>query len=217
MIGREDKMKEVNILISGVGGQGNVLLERIIGISAIKEGHPVRAADTFGAAQRGGSVLSHLRMGSEVHSSLVPQGRCHILLGLEPGEALNTAIKFLSKNALVIVNTFSIFPPKVKVGEWSYPPAEKILILLRELTSNVIELDATALARQATGNERAMNIVLLGVLIGVAILPIGPDTVRSVIEETTGKFAQVSIQAFEAGFKIGQQRQTLGRLGFEDS
>lgn len=210
-------MKEMNILISGVGGQGNVLLERIIGMSAIKEGYSIRAADTFGAAQRGGSVLSHLRMGSEVNSSLVPQGKCHILLGLEPGEALNTATKFLSKNGLVIVNTFPIFPAKVKVGEWTYPPVEKILVLLKELTPNVIELDATALARQATGNEKAMNIVLLGVLIGTGTLPISPDTTRSAIEETTGKFARESIQAFEAGFEIGKQRQAIGRLGFEDT
>ena len=207
-------MKEVNILISGVGGQGNVLLERIIGMSAIREGYSVKAADTFGASQRGGSVLSHLRMGSEVHSSLVPQGRCHILLGLEPGEALNTATKFLSKNGLVIVNTFPIFPPKVKVGEKNYPTVEKILVLLKQLTPNVIELDATSLAKQVTGNERAMNIVLLGVLIGAGILPIGPDTVRSAIEETTGKFARESIQAFEAGFEIGQKRQTIQPIGF---
>ena len=210
-------MKEINILISGVGGQGNVLLERIIGMSAINEGYSIRAADTFGAAQRGGSVLSHLRMGSEVSSSMVPQGRCHILLGLEPGEALNTAVKFLCKNGLVIVNTFPIFPAKVKVGEWTYPPVEKILILLKELTSNVIALDATALARQTTGSEKAMNIVLLGVLTGSAILPIPPDTVRKAIEETTGKFARESIKAFDAGFEIGQQRQPIDLVGFKAS
>jgi indolepyruvate ferredoxin oxidoreductase beta subunit len=209
-------MKEMNILISGVGGQGNVLLERIIGMSAIKEGYSVKAADTFGAAQRGGSVLSHLRMGSEVNSSLVPQGKCHIILGLEPGEVLNTATKFLSKNGLVIVNTSPILPAKVKVGEWSYPSFEKILILLKKLTPNVIELDATELSREATGNERAMNIVLLGVLIGTGTLAISPNTVRGAIEEMTGKFVRESIQAFEAGLGIGQQRQALGRLGFED-
>lgn len=209
-------MNEMNILISGVGGQGNVLLERIIGMSAIKEGYSVRAADTYGAAQRGGSVLSHLRLGSEVRSSLVPQGRCHIILGLEPGEALNTATKFLCKNGVVIVNTWPILPAKVKVGEWSYPPFEKILMLLKKLTPNVIELDATALARQVTGNERAMNIILLGVLIGSGILPISLETVREVIEEVTGKFAQESIQAFEAGFEMGKKRQTIQPISFED-
>ena len=201
-------MKEINILISGVGGQGNVLLERIIGMSAINEGCSIKAADTFGAAQRGGSVLSHLRIGSEVSSSLVPQGKCHILLGLEPGEALNTATKFLCKNGLIIVNTFPIFPAKVRVGEWTYPPIEKILMLLEELTSNVIALDATALARQATGSARAMNIVLLGVLTGSGILPIRPDTVRRAIEETTGKFTRESIKAFDAGFGISQQSRS---------
>ena len=66
-------MKELNIIICGVGGQGNVLLEKIIGTCAIEVGLRVTASDTFGAAQRGGSVLSQIRLGNEVRSSLIPQ------------------------------------------------------------------------------------------------------------------------------------------------
>ena len=209
-------MNELNILICGVGGQGNVLLETIIGMSAIKEGYSVRGADTFGTAQRGGSVLSHLRMGSEVNSGLVPQGRCHIILGLEPGEALNAATKYICKNGLVIVNTSPLLPAKVKVGEWSYPSFEKILALIRELTPNVMELDATSLARQATRNEKTMNIIMLGVLIGLNVLPISLGTVRRATEEMTGRFAQESIQALEAGFRIGQQRQAVEGVSLAD-
>jgi indolepyruvate ferredoxin oxidoreductase beta subunit len=210
-------MKQINILISGVGGQGNVLLERIIGMSAIKEGYSVKAADTFGASQRGGSVLSHLRLGATINSSLVSQGKGHIILGMEPGEALSAASKFLCKNGLVIVNISPILPAKVKVGDSAYPPVEKILMLLKKLTPNVIELDATLLARQVTGNERATNMVMLGVLIGSGILPVGPGTARNAIEETTANFLRESIHAFEVGFEIGIQKQTIGRLVFEDA
>jgi indolepyruvate ferredoxin oxidoreductase beta subunit len=197
-------MKELNIIICGVGGQGNLLLERILGHSAIKEGYPVRSADTFGAAQRGGPVLSHIRLGSEVSSSLVPQGRCHIILGLEPGEALNTAAKFLLKDGLVIVNTVPILPAKVKAGELAYPSLEKILGFLKELTQNVIDLDATALAREKAGNERTMNMVMTGVLMGVDVLPISYNTVREVVRQITGNLARVNLQAFEAGFEVGK-------------
>ena len=210
-------MKEINILISGVGGQGNILLERIIGMSAIEEGYSVKAADTFGASQRGGSVLSHLRLGSVINSSLISQGKGHIILGLEPGEALNTASKFLCKNGLVIINTSPILPAPVKVGDRVYPPVEKILMLLKKLTPNVIEMDATLLARQATGNERATNMVMLGVLIGLGILPVSPGKARVAIEETAANFSRESIHAFEVGFEIGEKKQVMGRLGFEDA
>jgi len=205
-------MKEINIIISGVGGQGNVLLERVIGMSAIKEGYPVRAADTFGASQRGGSVLSHLRLGSEVRSSLIPQGRSHIILGLEPGEALGAAIKFLSTNGLIIVNMYPTLPAKVKVGEWIYPSAEKISKLLSKLTPNMIKLDATALARQVTGSERPMNLLMAGVLIALDVIPISVGTVKKVIEQMAGSFAQESILAFETGFKFGREKQTTQQL-----
>jgi len=199
-------MRELNILICGVGGQGNVLLERVLGNSAMKEGYLVRGADTFGAAQRGGSVLSHIRIGSEVSSSLVPQGRCDIILGLEPGEALSTAVNFLRKDGLVIVNVCPILPAKVKVGDLTYPSIQTILGLLKKLTQNVIVLDATTLAKETTGSERAMNIVMIGTLMGVGVLPINSDTVIKVIERMTGGS---NIQAFKAGFEIGKRRQGL--------
>lgn len=200
-------MQELNIIICGVGGQGNVLIERIIGNSAIKKGYFIRAADTFGAAQRGGTVLSHVRIGSEVSSSLIPQGRCHVILGLEPRDTLDAATKFLIKDGLVIVNTAIITPAKVKTAEWVYPPLETIMGLLKELTPNVIELDATALARKTAGSERSMNFVMMGALLGTGVLPLNPDTVRAEIEQSTGRLAKANIRAFEAGFKIGKERQ----------
>ncbi len=202
-------MRELNVIICGVGGQGNLLIERIIGKSAIKEGYFVRAADTFGASQRGGSVLSHVRIGSGVSSSLVPQGRCHIILGLEPSDTLDAAVKFLRKDGLVIVNIAPVPPAKVKVDEWAYPSLEIILGLLKELTPNVIDLDATALARKTVGSERAMNILMTGVLIGVGALPISPDTVREEIKQISDRLVQANTKAFEVGFEIGKERRLV--------
>jgi len=207
-------MKELNIIICGVGGQGNLLLEKIIGYSALKEGYLVKVADTFGAAQRGGSVASHMRLGSEVSSSLIPQGKCHIILGLEPGETLSAAATFLYKDGLVIVNTPPVFPAKVKAGEWVYPPIQKILELLKELSPNVIDLDATAVARKTAGSERAMNIVMAGVLLGLEALPISASTFREVINQMTGSSASANVQAFDAGLEIGKSRQTVNLAEF---
>lgn len=200
-------MEVLNIIICGVGGQGNVLLEQIIGQSAMEEGYQVRAADTFGATQRGGSVLSHLRLGHEVNSCLIPWGRCDIILGLEPSEAVRTASTFLIENGLVVVNTSPVLPPKVKSGEQNYPSFEIMLSLLRQLTQNIIHLDATTLAKE-NATERAMNVVMLGVLIGSGAVPMNPGMVKQVMLKRVGaSLAQVNAQAFDTGFEIGKQKQ----------
>jgi indolepyruvate ferredoxin oxidoreductase beta subunit len=199
-------MEELNMIICGVGGQGNLLVERIIGVSAMQEGYSVWSADPFGAAQRGGSVLSHVRVGVQLYSSLVPQGKCDVLMDLEPGEALNQSLRFLGRQGLAIVNTCPFFPVKVKVGERAYPPVEKILKVLREITPHVIDLDATALARKTAGSERSMNVVMTGVLMGAGVLELKPETVKETVQELTGRFAEGNLRAFEAGFEIGNAR-----------
>ena len=210
------ELKELNTIICGVGGQGNILIERIIGISAIKEGYPVRASDTFGAAQRGGSVLSHIRLGTEINSSLIPQGKCHIVLGLEPIEALRIAVDFLCPNGLVILNVSPVLPASVKVGDLAYPSISDILELLKRVTKNVVELNATALAKKTAGSGRAMNIVMTGVLMALDILPLSSETVKHVLTQITGRFAKQNINAFQAGFEAGKQRPLVEEIGLPE-
>lgn len=193
---------ELNIAICGVGGQGNLLLERVICNSCLKEGYEVKAADTFGAAQRGGSVVSHLRIGNEIKSSLIGKGRCDIVVGLEPGEALRTASSLLRENGVILVNKTPVPPVSVKVGKREYPSFDAVLNLLKRVSPRVMALDATALARKTTGNERSINMVMLGALIGLKILPVTADTVRQAISELTGASAPSNLKAFEEGFQI---------------
>lgn len=202
----------MNIIICGVGGQGNVLLEKIIGLSAIREGHNVRAADTFGASQRGGSVISHIRLGTSMRSSLVPRGDCDILIGLEPVETLRTAVPFLKENGMLIFNTAPIPPAKVKAGEVVYPSTANIKKLLKQITFNLVDLDASALTKRTTGSERAMNMTMAGVLLGIGALPLNPETLKNVISKRTGTFAEKNIKAFEKGYKVGVKRR--GELKF---
>lgn len=194
-------MKDLNIIISGVGGQGNILLERIIGKCAIAADLKVTASDTFGAAQRGGSVISQIRLGKKVRSSLIPRGKCDVILGLEPGEALRTAGKYMADNALVIVNTAPVLPAKVKIGEWEYPPVETIVQVLKKFSDNVIELHATALANEVAGDNRYTNMVMAGAFAAQNMLPVNTATYKTAIKEATGGFAEKNLSAFDAGFQ----------------
>ena len=194
-------MTEKNIIISGVGGQGNILLEKVIGLGAIHGGFQVRAADTFGASQRGGSVLSHVRIGKHVASSLIPLCGADIIVGLEPRETLDTAVKYLRKDGLIIINTAIVLPAKVRSGEHRYPPLDMIIGLLTDLTRNVIVLDATRLAIQAAGTDKAMNVVMGGALIGTDALPIKPETIRKILKDTMRKTAETNLKAFDTGFE----------------
>jgi indolepyruvate ferredoxin oxidoreductase beta subunit len=202
---RRLSMKKLNIIIAGVGGQGNVLLEEIIGVSAMKEGYEVRGADTFGASQRGGSVVSHLRLGEDIDLCLVPEKTAHIVVGLEPCEALRAARELIRENGLLVYNTSPILPVPVKTGAATYPSPGVITGLMRKLTRNIVCLDATALCKEK-GSPRSINIAMLGVLMGLEALPLSLDVVREVMLELLGyKSADANASIFETGFRIGQQ------------
>ncbi|MEW6262231.1 MAG: indolepyruvate ferredoxin oxidoreductase subunit alpha [Thermodesulfobacteriota bacterium] len=202
----DDHLNELNIGICGVGGQGNILLEKIIGLSAIREGYFVAAADTFGAAQRGGSVLSHIRIGTDIASSLIPERKCQVLIGLEPGETLRTAGVYLDDNGLIIVNTEPVLPAKVKTGEWTYPSIKDILVLLKQITPKIVEVNGATLAVKAAGSEKALNMVMAGVFAGLGVGPFRTETIEEAIRDTSGKNVEKNIKAFRSGFRIGQSR-----------
>jgi Pyruvate/2-oxoacid:ferredoxin oxidoreductase gamma subunit len=124
---------------------------------------------------------------------------------LEPGEALRRAADFLRDDGLVIVNTAPVPPSRVRIGEEAYPPIESISRLLKHVTPNLIELNATALVRETTGSERPLNMVMAGVMMAQGILPIRVSTFKEVIQAKTGDFSQKNLQAFEVGFRIGEQ------------
>ena len=184
-----------DIVVAGVGGQGVILLSKIIGKAAVKEGLPVRAAETHGMAQRGGSVITHIRLGCKF-GPLVPVGGADILLGLEPAEALRYA-HYVSKGGIALVNTNPVLPSTVTTGRAKYPPLDAILAPLRRICSDVKTLDATKLAANA-GNPQAMNVVMLGAL--SKYMPLREEIViESLRESVPAKFLEVNMRAFEVG------------------
>jgi indolepyruvate ferredoxin oxidoreductase beta subunit len=198
-------LNELNIVIAGVGGQGNLLASEIISSASVKEGFQVRVADIFGAAQRGGAVTSHIRLGKEVYGPVPPQGSVHILVGFEPVECLRTA-NFLRTDCLAIMNTRPIVPSSVSLGKATYPTLDEITALLEKLVSKVVTLDATSLARKA-GDTLMINLVMVGALAGTGATPIRKETFIEAIKGLVPKGTQENnLTAFNLGFEDVQEK-----------
>lgn len=199
------KIEEFNLLITGVGGQGNLLSSEIIATAAVIEGYKVRVADVFGAAQRGGSVMSHVRIGEKVFSPLIRQRSADAMLGFEPVECLRN-LKLLSRSCTAIVNTRPIYPRDVSIGKLTYPSTIQIISLLEKMVKKVIYRDFTEIAEEA-GSSRVLNVVMVGLLAGLELLPIGKETFMKAIVETVPSAAkEINIKAFELGFEETYRR-----------
>lgn len=195
--------KEFNLLITGVGGQGVILMSELLGAAAVKDGLRVRGSEILGMAVRGGSVTSAIRIGEDVHGPLIPTGKCSVLVGMEPSETLRN-ISCLSPSSLVILNNAVTVPFTVPLGKSSYPALETILEKLNKAAGQVIPLDAVKLALKA-GSRLTTNIVLLGALFGTE-LPIKTATVKQAIEERfPAKLTPLNLKAFDLGYQACRQ------------
>jgi indolepyruvate ferredoxin oxidoreductase beta subunit len=189
------KTSECDIVVVGVGGQGVILISSISGKAALKAGLPIRSAETHGMAQRGGSIINHLRIGC-VFGPMVPTGGADILLALEPAEALRYA-HYLSRDGVALVNTNPVLPSTVTTGQSRYPPLEEILAPLQRICRDIKTLDATKLAVKA-GNPQTMNVVMLGAL--SKYIPLREEMlIESLTESVPAKFLEVNRRAFELG------------------
>jgi len=198
------EVKELNIIIAGVGGQGVVLMSEILGNAAVQEGYKVRGSEVLGMAQRGGSVFTNTRTGSEVFAPMTADGRCDVLVGLEPSEALRN-IQYLNKSSVVIMNNRKVIPATVSMGKSTYPEIEVVRQKLEEAAGKVIVIDAVELAEKA-GNRQSSNVVMLGALFGSGKMPISVETVKGLIgERFTGKAVDINMKAFDLGFAAAQE------------
>lgn len=148
-----------NILICGVGGQGTVLAAKVISQAAVSTGQKVVSAETIGMAQRGGSVTSHVRIGDEVFSPLIPNGQADLIIAFEASETVRN-IDFLKKNGTVVVNTKIVQPTTASLTGKIFA-ADEMLSHLKKTGAKVVALDADQIARQI-GSPKVVNMVLLG-------------------------------------------------------
>jgi indolepyruvate ferredoxin oxidoreductase beta subunit len=200
------KAKELNIIICGVGGQGVVLMSELLGNAAVRGGLEVKGSEVLGMAQRGGSVFSNLRLGSDAYAPLTPEGKCDVMIAVEPSEALRN-IHYLARESVIVLNTREVKPFTVYLGKSGYPSREAMIKKLKEAAKQVITLDATALALEA-GSAQSANVVMLGALYGTGLMPISDESVKEVIlERFKGKVGEVNIKAFDLG--CGEVRKQM--------
>lgn len=187
-----------NIVIVGVGGQGTLLASKILGQIALENNYDVRVSEVHGMSQRGGSVVTYVRISNNepLYSAIVEQEQADTVLAFENLEALR-ALPYLKKGGKMIVNTQEILPMPVITGAVEYP-ADCLERVKNEC--DVIALDATGIAHEC-GTYKAANVVLIGVL--AKLLPFSHDNWIKVIEENVKpKFVEMNKAAFERGYNL---------------
>jgi indolepyruvate ferredoxin oxidoreductase beta subunit len=189
-----------NIIIAGVGGQGNVMASRVVANMLSMKGYWITIGETFGASQRGGSVMSHIRVSAaSIWSPQIPKGKAHIVIALEPVEAIRIMMTYGNRDVNVLTNTRPIYPVSVIAGEFSYPDLDEIKTTLDSLSSHVWMIDATDEAMKL-GNPILSNIIMIGAISGLGLLPVGLEEFMTVIRETfPEKLQAVNKRAFEIG------------------
>jgi indolepyruvate ferredoxin oxidoreductase beta subunit len=186
------------MLVTGVGGQGIILASDIIGEAAMSAGYDVKKTDTLGMAQRGGSVVSHVRIGEKVRSPLISEGQVDVLLAFEKLEAARW-VNFLHEGSTVIINEHAQPPLAVNLGYEKYPDDDEIKALLNQRTAKVYFVDGNGQAKRA-GDVRALNAYMLGC--ASSFLPLETSAWQETIAaRVPPRFKQINMTAFEAGKK----------------
>lgn len=192
----------LNLIITGVGGQGNVMISLIIGNALAREGYFVTVGETYGASQRGGPVMSHLRISTESqYSPFIPDGCADIILGMEPVETLRMLGQYGNPRVITIVNPRAIHSIDVTSGSVEYPDPGNLLETIKEMSSKTRVINATEEA-QRMGSPMFANTILMGALIGSEVLPIDKASVEAVLRETFPKQMETNLAAFNRGFKL---------------
>jgi indolepyruvate ferredoxin oxidoreductase beta subunit len=195
---KDAKMKKLDILVTGVGGQGVVLASDIIGETALAAGFDVKKTDTLGMAQRGGSVVSHVRLAQKVWSPLIKEGEVDLLLAFEKLEAARWS-HYLKPGAVTIVNTYEQPPLSVSLGQEKYPDDDETKKALRRRTDRIYFIDANKKA-QELGNVRTLNILMLGCFSVFASIDVAVWK-ESISRRLPENVREINLAAFDMGRK----------------
>jgi indolepyruvate ferredoxin oxidoreductase beta subunit len=190
-----------NIIITGVGGQGNVLAARIVGNILALQGFYVTIGETFGASQRGGSVMSHLRVSKKgVCSPQMPKGKADLILALEPIESLRVMAQYGNPETAIVSNTRPVYPVGVICGDLKYPALDELKSSLSQLCNNIHFVDATEKALKL-GNPILSNIIMIGAMAGLNVIPIEESKFELVMSTT---LPPEKLKLNMEGFKLGK-------------
>lgn len=190
----------LNLIIAGVGGQGNILASQIVATAGIKEWLYVTVSETYGASQRGGPVMSHVRFSAKAQCGpLIPEGEADIIVGLEPIEALRIIADYGNPSTRVIVSPRPIYPISVLSGQAKYPPVEEVMQKLGGLVAEVRVVKA--IEEGETG--LAANVVMVGALAGSGMVPIEMKNFEESIREIMSRRdLDLNLRAFKKGVEL---------------
>ncbi|MCB2188079.1 MAG: indolepyruvate oxidoreductase subunit beta [Deltaproteobacteria bacterium] len=196
---RELVQDPLDLIVTGVGGQGNVLASGVLGRAILDTGYTVTVGETYGLSQRGGAVMSMVRVTKgEAKGPLIPAHRATAIISLEPLESLRIMNTYGHPDVVVLTNDRPLPPLNVISGADEYPPLDRLKAALEETAGRVYWIPATEVAMEL-GNPILANVVMLGALTAVGLLPVG----LAELEETLG-------QMFPPA-KMAANRQALAR------
>lgn len=186
-----------NILLCGVGGQGTVLASKLIAQAAMEKGLKARSAETIGMAQRGGSVVSHVRFGQEIYSPLIPLGQADLVIAFEPGEAVR-ALPYLKEGGSLIVCPDAILPVTASLGIGGYS-GSKAVGYLEENVKNLVLVDGKSICNEC-GSPKVLNVALLGAAAASGMLGITPEEMEhAVMNRVPEKLKDMNRKALKMG------------------
>jgi len=192
----------LNLIITGVGGQGNVLISQLIGNALAYEGYLVTIGETYGASQRGGAVMSHMRISRETQCSpLIPEGRAHVILGMEPVETLRVLAGFGNPDVITIFNPRPVYVVGAGSGGVEYPDLDELIEAIKDLSATTWIVNATEEA-QNMGRPILANVILIGGLIGSGVLPLDKESLEPVLKERFPSAFEANMVAFTRGMEL---------------
>lgn len=196
----------LDVFICGVGGQGLVLLTRVIGDACARSGIKIITGEMYGLSQRSGAVSVHMRIGDDAFSPLIPIGKADIMIALEAIESLRY-IEYLKKDGVILLNKRIMHPPIetseiiAKKFNKDYFSLDQVLKNLEKWTPNIALVDALKLAKES-GNVRTENTVFLGCLSALEAFPVEEENVKqSITDSVPKKTVEMNLKAFELGRK----------------
>jgi indolepyruvate ferredoxin oxidoreductase beta subunit len=173
----------LNILICGIGGQGNVLAAELVASAMNDLSYRVAEGETYGAAQRGGSVMSHVRVSADTDLGvLIPAGEAHFIIGFEPLETLRIARRYANPGTKIIYDPRPVYPQSVLRGRTVYPELDDLKAEIASLCSEAIEVPAADIALEC-GDSRAANIALIGAFSCLEGAPLDTKALEEVVAQ----------------------------------
>jgi indolepyruvate ferredoxin oxidoreductase, beta subunit len=192
-----------NVIVAGVGGQGNVLASLLIGAMLVNQGYSVTIGETYGASQRGGSVMSHVRISkNRQYGPLIPPRAADLIVALEPSEAVRILGQFGNPETISVVNTRPVQPVDVISGDLPYPEKQELFAKIETLSKKSFFVPATRHALEM-GNPILANIILIGAAAGAGLLPVTAEELEKAITDyLAADKVEINSRAFELGSQI---------------